>query len=92
MVIRTDHAGSGADPYDVIEANKRYQNATDGYSPSRDMQHVASIPPYVIEGWKLVYGVDPTEPGHERLLETLINSSDWRHLRKGSGYVKIRRR
>lgn len=89
--VRRDYKGS-ASPIPVIEDNKRVQNNGDGYTPSRDLQRVASIPIWVIHKWTQDYGVDPTKRGNEVLLARLLNDPDWRWLRTGSGTLAFKER
>lgn len=73
----------------VLDSNKRFQNTHDGYTPSRDLQHVASIPMSVIMLWIEKYGVDPTVRGNEALLARLLNDPEWSELRTGRGFLKF---
>lgn len=74
----------------VLEENKRRQNLNDGYSPSRDLQHVASIPIGVVQLWIKTYGVDPTAKGQEVLLARLLNDPEWKWLRTGRGHLAFK--
>ena len=69
----------------ALEANKRLQGAGDGYTPSRDLRRVASIPTVVQFEWIRRCGVDPLARGNEALLRRLLNDPDWRHLRTAPG-------
>lgn len=70
----------------VIDDNKRMLNdGTDGYTPSRDMKRVASIPMEVLMAWKQKYGVDVMRREHEPLLRRLLNDPDWKYLRTAPG-------
>lgn len=69
----------------IIDANKRAQTDGDGYSPTRELRRIASIPPLVLEVWKKQYGVDPTKPAHHDLLRRLLNDPDNRFLRVSEG-------
>lgn len=71
----------------TIERNKRLQIDTDGYSNSRELRHVASIPMVVIEIWKKRHGADPLAKGNEDLLKRLLNDPDLRYFRVGLGRV-----
>jgi hypothetical protein len=73
---------------ETLDANKNFLN--NGYSPSRDLQHVASIPMAVIGLWIERYGVDPTQKGNEALLARLLNDPEWRDLRTGRGAVNFK--
>jgi len=69
----------------ALEANKRLRSDGDGYSPSRELRRVASIPTVVQFEWIRRYGVDPLARGNEALLRRLLNDPDWRHLRTAPG-------
>lgn len=77
----TFHIHRQCDVEPVLNDNKRLQSLNDGYTPSRDMKRVASIPLEVVALWKQIYGADPTERGNEALLDRLLASNEWRHLR-----------
>jgi len=76
----------------ILERNKQFDSYTDGYTPSRDLQHVASIPMSVIALWIERFGVDPTARGNEKLLARLLNDPEWREVRTGPGRVKFKER
>lgn len=76
----------------ILERNKQFDSYTDGYTPSRDLQHVASIPMSVIALWIQRYGVDPTARGNETLLMRLLNDPEWREVRTGPGTVVFKER
>jgi hypothetical protein len=71
----------------VLEANKRALVGGDGYTPSRDLRRIASIPPAVQLLWIERYGVDPLRRGNEDLLRRLLNDPEWMHLRTAHGRV-----
>ena len=50
-----------ADVEPVIEDNKRAQTDGDGFTPSRDMVRVASIPIAIQYEWIQKYGADPLD-------------------------------
>lgn len=77
-----------ADVQPVIDANKHDQvhNPT-GYSPSRELQHVARIPITIQMQWIERYGADPLAKGNEGLLRRILNDPDWRYLRTGGGLI-----
>ena len=76
----------------ILEKNKEFNNSFDGYSKTRELQHVASIPMLVIEMWIAKYGVDPTARGNEVLLARLLNDPEWREIRTGGGRVAFKER
>lgn len=69
----------------ILEANKRAANDTDGYTPSRDMRKIASIPLNIVELWKAKYGIDIFNKNHEGGVRRLLNDPDWRYLRTAPG-------
>jgi hypothetical protein len=71
----------------AIEANKELRKSGDGYSPSRDLRRVASIPVAVQFEWLRRYGADPLAKGNEALLRRLLNDPEWAHLRTAPGRV-----
>lgn len=70
----------------IINDNKRLlTQGDDGYSPSRDIRRVASIPMEVLLLWKQKYGVDVMLKRNEPLLRRLLNDPDWKYLRTAPG-------
>lgn len=71
----------------IVENNKRLQTMNDGYSPSRELRRVASIPLTVFENWLKADGL--TWPAYcsmdkrsqAQYRAKRLMSSDWRHLR-----------
>ena len=79
--------------WDVLRSNQALQNAGwDGYSGDKDkaFKHVASIPLQIIEIWEKEYGVNPLEPGNEKLLTRLLNDPEWSWIRTSRGRVKMK--
>lgn len=71
----------------IIDRNMAMATHNDGYSPSRELRRVASIP-YIIglkwlneEGWWFL------DPDHSDKLAQKLNDPDWRHLRTAEGRV-----
>jgi hypothetical protein len=84
---------SCADVEPVIEKNKALQTAgNNGYTPSRDLQHVANVPFGLVEIWRQQYGVDPLARENRTLLARLLNDSELRHLRVGGGTLDFKDR
>lgn len=71
----------------VLERNKRLVNDGDGYTPSRDMVRVASIPMIVVEQW-LKEGVDIFDPNCRDEINRRLDSSEWAHLRTAPGRLR----
>lgn len=72
----------------ILDANKEDQtfNPT-GYSPSRDMKHVARIPLIVAEQWLNDYGIDVFNQDHKPAVRRLLNNRDWLFVRTGGGVL-----
>lgn len=68
----------------ILDHNKALQNWDDGYSPTRELRRVASIPVVVIEQW-LREGIDVFNPDHREAVRRKLNSNEWRHLRTAPG-------
>ena len=69
-----------------LDHNVRLQNdGSNGFSPSRDMQKVASIPLSLAEHWKKAYGVDIFNRDHDEKILRLLNDPDLRKLRTDNG-------
>ena len=71
----------------VIEANKRRQNESDGYSASRELRRAASIPPIIVLKWLTELGVNVFDRDHWPAVRRLLNDPDWRWLRSAPGKV-----
>jgi hypothetical protein len=71
----------------ILDANKEDQSFATGYSPSRDLKHVARIPLVVAEHWLNKYGVNVLNPNHKAAVRKLLNDHDWLFLRTGGGWL-----
>lgn len=69
----------------ILDANKRAQADGDGYTPSREMRHIARIPNVVIEKWINELGVNVFNKDHAPAVRRLLNDPDWRFLRTSPG-------
>lgn len=69
----------------ILDFNKEMANSGDGYTPSRDMRRIASIPLVILEKWKNEMGVDIFNKDHARKIRQLLNDPDWRYLRTSPG-------
>jgi hypothetical protein len=77
---------SRADVEPILDNNKRLQNdGTNGFTPSRDMKRIASIPNVIIEMWRNQLGVDLFNKDHEPAIKRLLNDPDWQYLRTSHG-------
>lgn len=73
----------------ILDRNKAMANENDGYTPSRDIRRVATIP-YVIglqwlneEGWWFM------DPDNADRLARKLNDPDWRYLRTADGQIGL---
>lgn len=70
----------------ILDRNKRLSTDGDGYSESRELRRVGSIPLVVVEQW-MREGVDVFNPDHVPEVKRRLNSSDWAFLRTSGGVV-----
>lgn len=72
----------------ILDQNKRLANEGKGYSPSKDLQRIASIPNIVTLKWLHEDGVYwPKLPKLEatKYLRKKLNDPQWRYLRTSEG-------
>lgn len=70
----------------LLDRNKIIQNSVDGYTPSREMQYVGTIPE-LVHAQFLANGIDLYHPAFEKELIRYLNDSDYRGFRTGSGHI-----
>jgi hypothetical protein len=71
----------------ILDHNQALANHNDGYTPSKDMRRVASIPFVLLYQWAQAEGwPDPMQPPPDAFLRKL-NSSDWSKLRTAPGTI-----
>lgn len=80
----TIHIETAQDVEPILERNKALQTFNDGYTKSRDLARVASIPVVVIYEWMRRYGINVFDPAHEAKVRKLLNDPEWRYLRTSS--------
>jgi hypothetical protein len=74
----------------ILKKNKRMYNDGDGYSASKDLKRVASIPTLVLTLWAKEYNGSNNWfgiPNEERkkILKRKLNSNEFRYFRTASG-------
>ena len=69
-----------ANETEILDRNKAMYNHNDGYTPSRDIQRVGSIPQAVIEEYA-AKGINLFHPAFEPELARLMDNSDHRFPR-----------
>ncbi len=78
------------DPH--LKHNKRLFNLDDGYSKSRDLKRVASIPTLALSVWAKEYNGDgnwfalPKEV-QTKILKTKLNSNEFKYFRTAEGKI-----
>lgn len=74
-------------PFDseVLERNKAMATHNDGYTPSRDLRRVASIPAGLLLYWQNVEGWNPLAPENADKLKAKLNDSEFLWLRTAPG-------
>lgn len=73
----------------ILENNKAMATHNDGYSPSREMRRVASIPFTVIQKWLQEEGWDAFDPNNAHKLAAKLNSNEYEYLRTAPGTVGV---
>jgi len=74
----------------IINHNKKMYTQNDGYSKSRDLKRVASIPTLVLELWTKEYNGTgnwfalPKEV-QQKILKTKLNSNEFQYFRTAPG-------
>jgi len=72
----------------TLEANKRLRNDNpSGMGASRELQHVASIPPVVQLMWFQRYGIEAWNQEHMPAIIRLLNDPEWSLLRTNEGTI-----
>ena len=74
----------------ILQKNKRLYNLNDGYSDTKDIKRIASIPTTILEIWAKEYNGTNNWwqiPKVERtkILKLKLNSSEYRYFRTASG-------
>ena len=74
----------------ILQKNKRLYTMNDGYSKSKDLKRVASIPSLVLQIWAKEYNGTNNwfaipEAERKRILKLKLNSNEYRYFRTASG-------
>ena len=81
VVISTTDVGQ------MLERNRAMALANDGYSPSRELRRVASIPFAIVHKILTEEGVNVLDPANSDRLVRLLNDPDYAWLRTAPGRV-----
>jgi hypothetical protein len=66
----------------ILESNKALQNdGTAGYSPSKDLRRIASIPLILVEKWLREEGINVFDRNHWPAVRNKLNSPEYSYLR-----------
>ena len=74
----------------LLDRNKKLYTQNDGYTASRDMRRVASVPPIILQLWTKEYNGSnnwwalPKET-QKKIMRTKLNSSDFRYFKTSEG-------
>ena len=79
----------------IIEHNKKLYTHNDGYSKSRELKRVASIPTIVLEIWSKEYHKDNNKGNwfalpkevQQKILKQKLNSSEFQYFRTAPGKI-----
>lgn len=74
------------DPLPILEDNKRLYNSGDGYSPSREIRRVATIPKVIVEQW-MSEGVSILDKNCRNEIRRRLNDPENLFLRTAPGRV-----
>ena len=74
----------------ILERNKILLNEGDGYTPSRDMRRVASIPVVLIEKWMKEEGINAFDKNDWDKVAAKLDDPELRFLRTAPGKVSRR--
>ena len=69
----------------LLDQNKAMATHNDGYSPTRELRRVASIPAIIASEWLTKHGVDMNNPDHWDGVKRLLNSNEYLYLRTAVG-------
>ena len=74
----------------LLERNKKLYTLNDGYTPSKDMRRIASVPPIMLQIWTKEYNGTrnwwalPKET-QKKIMRTKLNSSEFKYFRTSEG-------
>lgn len=75
------------DPHFDFTSEAQWDPDFDGYTPSRDMQHVAHVPNLLIEKWLFEEGLNIFDDNHWPAIRRKLNDSEFKKLRTGMGHI-----
>lgn len=76
---------------EIVDQNRKFQNSgLDGYTASRNMKHLATIPLVVYHAWLKESGLAPGSREFANFLARKLNDSEFSGFRTGGGRVGIK--
>ena len=74
----------------LMKRNKKLYTLNDGYTKSKDMRRVASVPPIILQIWTKEYNGTNNWWGlpkdtQKKIMRTKLNSSEFRYFRTSEG-------
>ena len=74
----------------LLNRNKKLYTLNDGYTPSKDMKRIASVPPIILQIWSKEYNGTNNWWGlpkdiQKKIMRTKLNSSEFRYFRTAEG-------
>lgn len=73
----------------ILDRNKAMATHNDGYSPTRELRRVASVPYVVALKWLNEEGWWMFDPENADKLAAKLNDSEWAHLRTAEGSLGV---
>lgn len=73
----------------LLERNRAMATHNDGYTESREMRRVASVPAIIIQKWLIEEGWDMRDPANADKLAAKLNDPDWAYLRTAPGRLGV---
>jgi hypothetical protein len=92
--MRTNADGShtfaaSQDTQAILDRNRAMATENDGYTKSREMRRVASIPYVLIQKWLHEEGWDALDPENVDRLARKLNDPDYAYLRTADGRLGV---
>ena len=74
----------------LMERNKKLYALNDGYTPSKDMRRIASVPPIILQIWTKEYNGNNNwwalpKDIQKKIMRTKLNSNEFRYFKTSEG-------
>ena len=74
----------------LMERNKKLYTLNDGYTPSKDMKRIASVPPIMLQIWTKEYNGTRNwwalpKDTQKKIMRTKLNSNEFRYFKTSEG-------